>query len=84
MTKCLAIRVKQVLPSIINLDQNGCLKDRYIGENIRTISDVIDCTSLYNLPGIIFLLDFEKAFDSIKWSYIRDLILFNFGEQFIN
>ena len=37
------------------------------------------------LPGIILLLDFEKAFDSIKWSYIRDsLILFNFGEQFIN
>ena len=85
LTKCLAIRVKQVLPFIINLDQNGCLKDRYIGENIRTISDLIDYTSLYNLPGIILLLDFEKAFDSIKWRYIRDsLILFNFGEQFIN
>ena len=85
LTKCLAIRVRRVLPSIINLDQTGFLKNRYIGENIRTISDLIDYTSLQNQPGIILLLDFEKAFDTVNWKFIFDCLqLFNFGEQFIN
>ena len=73
-----------VLPIIINSDQNGFLKDRYIGENIRTIADVIDYTSLKQKPGIILLLDFEKAFDTIRWSFIIDsLKVFNFGPEFI-
>ena len=84
LTKCLAFRLNKVLPSIIDLDQTGFLKGRYIGENIRTISDLIDYTSLRQQPGIILLLDFEKAFDTIKWSFILDsLKLFNFGPDFI-
>ena len=46
ITKCLAMRLHMVLPSIINLDQTGFLKNRYIGENIRTIADIIEYTSL--------------------------------------
>ena len=85
LTKCLAIRLQQVLPSIINCDQNGFMKDRYIGENIRTIADLIEYTSLKNHPGIVLLLDFEKAFDTIKWSFIiKSLQLFNFGKSFIS
>ena len=85
LTKSLAMRLHKVLPSIINLDQTGFLKGRYIGENIRTIADLIDYTSLRNKPGIILLLDFEKAFDTIKWSFIfKSLQLFNFGPQFIH
>ena len=84
LTKCLAIRLHGVLPSIINIDQSGFLKDRYIGENIRTIADIIDYTSLKQKPGIILLLDFEKAFDTIRWSFIVDsLKIFNFGPEFI-
>ena len=85
LTKSLASRLNKVLPSIINLDQTGFLRGRYIGENIRTISDLIEYTSLRNQPGIILLLDFEKAFDTIKWSFIfESLELFNFGPEFIH
>ena len=85
LTKSLAIRLHKVLPSLIDLDQTGFLKGRYIGENIRTISDIIDYTSLRNQPGIILLLDFEKAFDTIKWSFIvNSLKHFNFGPDFIH
>ncbi len=84
LTKCLAIRIRQVLPSIIDCDQSGFMKDRYIGENIRTVADLIEYTSLKNSPGIILLLDFEKAFDTIRWSFImKSLKLFNFGQSFI-
>ena len=61
ITKCLAIRLQKVLPSLINSDQTGFLKGRYIGENIRTIADLIDYNSLKNKPGIILLIDIKKA-----------------------
>ena len=66
LTKCLSHRIQDVLPSIINSDQTGYIKGRYIGENIRTISDLIDYTSLRNMPGIVLLIDFEQAFDTIR------------------
>ena len=33
----LAHRIKQLLPNIIGNDQKGFLKNRYFGENIRTV-----------------------------------------------
>ena len=41
LTKALAIRLQSVLPSLIHSDQVGYLKERFIGENIRTI--MISC-----------------------------------------
>ena len=38
----LAQRIKKVLPKIIHGDQNGYIKNRYIGYNIRQIQDIID------------------------------------------
>ena len=57
----------------------------YIGENIRTIFEVIDNLNEDNLPGVIFFADFEKAFDSIDHNFIfKCLNYFNFGSSFIN
>ncbi|MCV6606788.1 MAG: reverse transcriptase domain-containing protein, partial [Campylobacterales bacterium] len=42
MTKVLATRIKEVLPSIIHHNQTGYIKDRYIGEIIRSIFDIMD------------------------------------------
>ena len=84
LTKSLAFRLQKVLPSIIDFDQTGFLKGRYIGENIRTISDIIDYSSIKNIPGIILLIDFEKAFDTVRWSHlIKCLEYFNFGPSLI-
>ena len=78
ITKTLANRVKKVLPSVINPDQVAYLKDRFIGQNIRTILYILGYTKLKDKNGIIAFLDFEKAFDTIKWSVIYDALnLFN-------
>jgi hypothetical protein len=77
--------MKKVFDNLINCSQTGFLKDRYIGENIRTIFEVIDHLNNEEKRGLIFFTDFEKAFDSIDHNYIfKALEYFNFGKSFIN
>ena len=48
------------------------------------IQDIIYFTENNNLPGIILAIDFQKAFDSIEWSFIKQaLSKYNFGPSFI-
>ena len=68
-TKAIAKRVEAVLPNVINANQTGYIKGRFIGENVRLISDIINYTATKNLFGLAAFLDFEKAFDSIEWNF---------------
>ena len=44
MAKALAIRLQKVISSGINSDQVGYIKGRYIGDNIRTMLDILEIT----------------------------------------
>ena len=80
----LAHRIKQVLPNIIGNDQKGFLKNRYIGENIRTVYDTLSYTKNKNICGMLLMVDFEKAFDSLEWDYLRYILeATNFGADFL-
>ena len=75
-------RIKTVLSKIINEDQTGFLSGRYIGENIRTVYDVMQYLEDLNIPGMLMLVDFEKAFDSVSWKFIDKVLeYFKFGPE---
>ena len=79
LSSCIAARIKKVLPNIIHASQKGFMKGRYIGENIRLLYDTLLITEKENIPGLLLMIDFEKAFDSVSWSFIeKALIFFNF------
>ena len=81
-SSCIANRIKEVLPKLINGDQTGFISGRYIGENIRNLYDLLHYTDKNKIPGLLLLIDFEKAFDSIAWSFISKVLdFFNFGES---
>ena len=83
-SSCIAERITSVLSHLISTDQTGFIPGRYIGENCRLIYDILHFTGVNDIPGILLLIDFEKAFDSIYWSFIYDtLIFFNFRESVI-
>ena len=69
--KILASRIKKALPEIIDTDQIGYMQGRFCGENIRLISDIIDFCSFSKKPGLILLVDFEKAFDTVNLSFLK-------------
>ena len=74
--------MKNVLHKIIHTDQTGFISGRYIGENSRLIYDIMEYTEQENIPGLLLLIDFEKAFDSVSWSLIQKVtIFFNFGDS---
>ena len=80
---CLANRLKKVLPDLISKDQTGFMAGRYIGENIRIVYDLLHYTEEENKPGLLLLIDFEKAFDSVSWKFIDKVLdFFNFGASF--
>lgn len=83
--KALASRISEVLPTIINTDQNGFLKKRGANLNIRLIEDILRYTEKNNIKGAMICIDFKKAFDTIKRDFILySLKLFNFGEKITN
>ena len=85
LTKILANRLKPLLPAIISTNQTGYVKNRSILDSIRIIQDLIHHQNLKNQPGILLMIDFKKAFDSIEWSFILNALKkFNFGPNFTN
>ncbi|MEK6264144.1 MAG: reverse transcriptase family protein [Clostridium sp.] len=83
IAKILANRLKPVLPTLINNDQLAYVQDRIIGENLRIVKDIMDYTSLHNMSGILMLVDFEKAFDSLNRTFLDyTLDQYGFGSKF--
>lgn len=79
---CIAERMKTVLDKLIHPDQTGFIKGRYIGENVRLIYDIMKYVEDKNIPGMLLLIDFEKAFDSISWNLISQVLdFFHFGHS---
>ena len=81
----IANRIKNVLPIIISEDQTGFIKNRYIGDNIRLIFDIMSWLDFYDQPGLLLCLDFQKAFDSLDWNFLhKSLQAFGFREDICN
>ena len=66
--------MEQHLPKLIHWDQTGFVNGRYIGQNIRLLSDIMEFLDSKKCKGILLFVDFEKAFDTLE--------VFNFGNKF--
>ncbi len=61
---------------IIDEEQSGFLKGRYIGNNIRLILDLIDYRHFISDDGLILFIDFYTAFDTIEHYFMFKVIAF--------
>ena len=81
---CITNRLKTVLSRIISEEQKGFLEGRCISDCSRLMYDLIYACQEQKVDGLILLVDFEKAFDSLSWNFIlKALKKFNFGDDFI-
>ena len=85
LAKALGNRIISFLRTLINEDQTGYIKKRFIGNNIRIIEDILLYTNKNKVTGILLTIDFEKAFDSLKWGFLKKCLqAFNFGQRFVS
>ena len=79
---CISNRLKSYLHKIINFSQKSYLNGRNINDNLKLMYDVLLYTENENIQGLLLLVDFHKAFDSISWEFIdKTLAYFNFGDD---
>ena len=76
-------RLKTVLDYLIGPEQKGSVPNRFIGKVTRTTYDIFQYAKEKNLPGMILLINFDKAFDSVSFKMIdATLEMFWFGQYY--
>ena len=85
ISKTLASRLKDVLPSIISHQQTAYVKNRNISESERLISDILEICNNQNINGYMVTMDIEKAFDTLDHNFLLTVLeKIGFGKNFIS
>ena len=83
LSKTLADRLRSVLPHLVSCDQTAYVPNRFLGESVRLISDILETTKNLNIEGYMLAIDIEKAFDSVDYEYLfATLEAFGFRGEF--
>ncbi|GJY40543.1 cysteine-rich receptor-like protein kinase [Tanacetum coccineum] len=74
VTKLLAERIKKVIGKVIGKVQNVFIKGRYILDGVLVANETIDYLRSHRKQGLVFKVDFEKAYDSVCWNFIQSVM----------
>ncbi|GJV71332.1 RNA-directed DNA polymerase, eukaryota, reverse transcriptase zinc-binding domain protein [Tanacetum coccineum] len=82
ITKILANRLCNVLPCLISEVQSDFISNRNILDGPFILDELLQWCKHKRKRAMIFKVDFEKAFDSVKWDYLIDTLrAFGFGQK---
>ena len=60
LAKVIAKRIERVLPALISFDQTGFVKDKFIGQNLRLLNDIMEYAEAKIFPVSFSSLTFER------------------------
>nr|GEU52410.1 putative RNA-directed DNA polymerase, eukaryota, reverse transcriptase zinc-binding domain protein [Tanacetum cinerariifolium] len=78
IAKILANRLNMVISDLISDIQSAFVPNRQILDGPFILNEIISWCKSHKSKVMIFKVDFEKAFDNVRWDYL-DGILSNFG-----
>jgi hypothetical protein len=85
ITKILADRLAPRLNELISDCQNAFIKKRCIHDNFVYVQSVIRALHKANRPSLFIKLDISKAFDSVSWVFLIEVMeALGFGQKWRN
>ena len=66
------------MPTLSSSQQTAYVKNTFIGESGRLISEIIEIGGWFSITGFIVTMDIEKAFDSLHHKFLISALK-NFG-----
>nr|GEY29257.1 RNA-directed DNA polymerase, eukaryota [Tanacetum cinerariifolium] len=80
VTKIMANRLASVIADIVSDTQSAFIVDRQILDGPFILNEVIHWCKRLNKKAMFFKVDFVKAYDSVRWDYLLDVLeAFGFG-----
>lgn len=82
LAKILANRLASRLDSLVSRSQSAFIKRRCIQDNFMYTQNLTRILHRSKTPSLLLKLDIAKAFDSVKWGYILELLqVLGFGPR---
>lgn len=84
LAKLLANRLRAALPGLTDECQSAFLGGQNILDSVLVANEVVDEARKKKKTSFIFKVDFEKAYDSVRWSYLYSLMgIMGFPDRWI-
>jgi len=74
LAKLLANHLKCVIGSVVSDSHSAFVKGRQILDGILVANEVVDEAKKLNRDLLLFKVDFEKAYDSVDWIFLDDVL----------
>ncbi|GKB29112.1 putative RNA-directed DNA polymerase, eukaryota, reverse transcriptase zinc-binding domain protein, partial [Tanacetum coccineum] len=74
ITKLLANRLVTVIDGLVNEVQSAFIANRQILDGPFILNEIIHWCKAKKKQTLIFKVDFEKAFDSVRWDFLDDVL----------
>ena len=58
------------MPGLIDERQSAFIKDRHILHGTLILNEAVEEAKKCKKPALVFKVDFEKAYDSVSWSFL--------------
>jgi retron-type reverse transcriptase len=70
----IATRLAPLMNDIVSNAQSSFIKKRSIHDNFMYVKNLAKRLHKSKIPSLLFKLDIRKAFDSVRWDYILELL----------